>query len=172
MEMTVFILLAAISLVGAALTIIWSSPLRSAFSLLLCLLGLAGLYVTLFAHFLAAVQILVYAGAVMVLFVFVIMLLDLPVESSAPPRIRVLSFVAGLTILMIVGKFAKVLMSNEPGSPSTAATLGEGFGSVGAVGDLLLRQFLLPFELTSLLLLVAVIGAVVIARRRFGRETS
>jgi NADH-quinone oxidoreductase subunit J len=171
MEMALFIALAAISLVGAALTIIWSSPLRSAFSLLLCLLGLAGLYVTLFAHFLAAMQVLVYAGAVMVLFVFVVMLLGLPSELP-PPRVKILGIVSGLAVLLLVGKFTKVLWSAQPGIASTGAPVGDDFGSIGAVGDLLLRQFLLPFEMISLLLLVAVVGAVVIARRRFWREAS
>jgi NADH-quinone oxidoreductase subunit J len=171
MEMALFISLAAITLVGAALTIIWSSPLRSAFSLLLCLLGLAGLYVTLFAHFLAAMQVLVYAGAVMVLFVFVVMLLGLP-KDLPPPRVKVLAAISGLTVLLLVGKFTKVLWFYKPGITSTGAPITDDFGSIGAVGDLLFRQFLLPFEMISLLLLVAVVGAVVIARRSFGRETS
>ena len=169
MELIVFGLLAALALGAAVATVAWSNPLRSAFSLILSLFSLAAIYVSLFAHFLAAMQVLVYAGAVMVLFVFVIMLLDL---KPVPPPAKglVMSVLGGLVVLLMAGKFAKVVVGYPPGGGATAASVDSQFGSVGAVGDMLFRQFLLPFELTSILLLVAVVGAVLVARRRFWRE--
>ncbi len=169
MELILFVLLAATALVGAVLTIAWKNPLRGAFSLLVCLFALAGIYVTLYAHFLAAMQLLVYAGAIMVLFVFVIMLLNLSPDEMGERKVSILGVLSGLAALLVFGKFAKVLWTWQPGIQSTGAPFGDDFGSIGAVAQLLFRQFLMPFELASILLLVAVVGAVVIARRRFWR---
>ncbi len=170
MEMAFFAVLAAITLGGGTLTIVWQSPLRSALSLLLALVGLAGLYVTLLGHFLAAMQVLVYAGAIMVLFVFAILLLDLSRLKRTEASVTALAMVSGLVVLFLFGKFAKVLMSVRPGIHTTGAPLPEDFGTVSAVGETLFRQFLMPFEMVSLLLLVAVVVAVVVARKRFWRE--
>jgi len=169
MELVVFMVLAAVAVAAAVATIAWSSPLRSAFSLLVCLFSLAAVYVTLYAHFLAVMQILVYAGSVMVLFIFVIMLLDLRTVSGQA-RITVLSLLSGFVLLVIAGKFARVIISAPPGADMADRGTGADFGTIGAVADVLFKQFMTPFELTSLLLLVAVVGAVVVARRRFWRE--
>lgn len=171
MDVVVFVILAGLTLTGALLTILWTNPLRSALSLLVALVGLAGLYVTLLAHFLAAMQLLVYAGAVMVLFVFVIMLFDTTEQEDRPLEIRPIGVVGGLATLMVVGKFTKVVSSVRPGIDTTGEPFGENFGSIEAVADVLFGQFMLPFELLSLLLLVAVVGAVVVARQRFWRES-
>ncbi len=171
MEMTVFIVLAFLSVVSAVLTILWRDPVWSAFSLVVCLLGQAGLYVTLAANFLAAMQILVYAAAVIVLFVVVVKLLGFPTDSAASHHVKFVPYAGGLVVLLLVGKFTKVLMAGQPGLTSTSATIGDDFGSTATVGDLLVQQFLLPFELISLLLLVAMVGAAVIVRRGFWRET-
>jgi len=137
-----------------------------------CLFSVAGLYVLLQAHFLAAMQLLVYAGAIMVLFVFVVMLLNLSPERVDKAKVTFLAAVSGLATLFITAKVARILMSFSPGSqPAVPGNVpAPDFGSVGTVGRLLFKQFLLPFELVSLLLLVAVVGAVVIARKRFWRE--
>jgi NADH-quinone oxidoreductase subunit J len=169
MEQVIFAILAAVALVAALATIAWRSPLRSAFSLIVCLFSLAGIFVTLLAHFLAAMQLLVYAGAIMVLFVFVIMLLDLS-ERAADVKLTLLPVLGVLAVLAVAGKFAKTVLSSHPLVGGVPPSVPDSFGTIPGVADLLLGQFLLPFELISLLLLVAVVGAVVIARRRFWRE--
>ncbi|MBM4355034.1 MAG: NADH-quinone oxidoreductase subunit J [Deltaproteobacteria bacterium] len=169
MEPILFAVLAAVALVAAVATIAWRNPLRSAFSLIVCLFALAGMFVTLFAHFLAAMQILVYAGAIMVLFVFVIMLLDLSGHGSEL-KLRILPVLGSLAVLAVAGKFAKTVLSTHPLVTDVPPAVPDSFGTVPGVAELLLGQFLLPFELVSLLLLVAVVGAVVVARRRFWRE--
>jgi len=171
MELAVFIVFAAIALAGATATVVWRSPIRSALSLIVCLFGLAGLYVTLYAHFLAAMQVLVYAGAIMVLFAFAIMMLG-----SEPPkenrfRFPWLQLLSGAVVALLVGKFVKALLNSAPSHGLVQAPLdGEAFGSVSGVADVMLRQFLMPFELISVLLLVAVVVAVVVAKNRFFRE--
>lgn len=167
MEMTVFTMLALVSVVGALLTIIWRDPLWSAFSLVASMVGQAGLYVTLAAGFLAALQVIVFGGAVFGLFVVVVRLLRVP-ANPAPSRLRVLPYAGGLAVLLLVGKFVKVLLVSQPGLTSTGAAVGTEFGSVTSFGEILLQQFLLPFELVSLILLVAMVGAAAIARSCLG----
>ncbi len=169
MEQILFAILAAVALVSGLATIAWRSPLRSAFSLIICLFALAGIFVTLLAHFLAAMQLLVYAGAIMVLFVFVIMLLDLS-ERGRELQVSMLPVLGVLAVLAVAGKFAKTVISSHGLLADVPPAVPDTFGTIPGVAELLLGQFLLPFELVSLLLLVAVVGAVVVARRRFWRE--
>lgn len=155
-----------IAVATAMLTVISSNPLRSALFLVVNLFCVAGIYLTLSAFFLSAVQVIVYAGAIMVLFLFVIMLLNL----SSPERYKnalryqpaIAIGVAGSVASFLVLVFGRTLQGLPAGS-------GTGFvGSVSGVGKELyspVRPWLFPFELTSVLLLVAVIGAVVLARR-------
>jgi NADH-quinone oxidoreductase subunit J len=169
-EQALFATLATLAVGGALATVAFANPLRCAFALLLTLFALAGLYVTLVAHFLAAMQILVYAGAIMVLFVFVIMLFDLRAEEQSERAVTAEYAVAGLCVLLLVGKFAKVVVAWQPGMTQSAGSADLEFGTIERIAEILFRQFLAPFEMISLLLLVAVIGAVVIARQRFWRE--
>jgi len=146
------------------------NPVHAALALVSTLFFLACLFVMLSATFLAAMQILVYAGAIMVLFIFVVMLLNLRKADLGDARITGMKVVTALAVLLLVGKVAKVAWTGAGAATSVSLRSGhEEFGAIGPVGDLLFRQFLLPFEMTSVLLLVAVIGAVVVARRRFGR---
>jgi len=146
------------------------NPVHAAFALASTLFFLACLFVMLSATFLAAIQILVYASAIMVLFVFVIMLLNLRKADLGEVRITGMKVVTAMAILLLVGKVVKVAWTGSHGAAASASLRsGPDFDAIGSVGDLLFRQFLLPFEMTSVLLLVAVIGAVVVARRRFGR---
>ena len=172
MDFIVFALLAAVTIVAALATIAWRNPIRSALSLIVCLFATSGIYVTLYAHFMAAMQVLVYAGAVMVLFVFVIMLLNLGKGKLAEAKVTIISVLSGVVVLLLVGKFYRVLSGlGSDGGPLVAGKgIGPEFGTIGPVGEMLFKQFLLPFELTGLLLLVAVVGAVIIARKRFWRE--
>jgi NADH-quinone oxidoreductase subunit J len=138
------------------------SPVTSAMFLVLTIISLAGLFVLLQAFFLAAVQVLVYAGAVMVLFLFVIMLLDLKAEERR--KIKRLTTVGGLAA-------AGAIMANFLWSLSTLnAPLGNGEtpkieGGAVNLGKLLFTQYLLPFEIVSVLLLVAMVGVVLLSKK-------
>ena len=159
----------AIGAVGGAVCVVLPpfgrNPVHGAVALVGTFFCLAGLYVLLAAHLLAAVQVIVYAGAIMVLFTFVIMLLNLTEAELGSARYTTAKYVGVAAVGFV---FAKAIAVIGRGSGRIAAELGgpDSFGGVRAVGDTLLRDFLLPFELTSILLLVAVIGAVILAKKR------
>jgi NADH-quinone oxidoreductase subunit J len=138
------------------------NPVTSAMFLVLTIASLAGLFVLLHAFFLAAVQVLVYAGAVMVLFLFVIMLLDLKAEERR--KIKEFGVAGGVisvgTILFI---FLKALA--DPNSPLGAVSSPKSEGATIPLGRLLFTQYLLPFEIVSVLLLVAMVGVVLLSKK-------
>jgi NADH-quinone oxidoreductase subunit J len=154
---------AAVGLLTAALVTVGArSPLRSALSLIVALCFLALLFLLLEAPFVAAMQILVYAGAVMVLFVFVIMLLNLgPDASKRPPYISFAKVLGGVA----VGYIAWVAVSRMLAAPGVMGG-GTVDGTVKNIGTLLLTDYLFAFETISVLLLVAVIGSVVLGLRK------
>jgi NADH-quinone oxidoreductase subunit J len=136
------------------------SPVTSAMFLVLTIIALAGLFILLHAFFLAAVQILVYAGAVMVLFLFVIMLLDLKEEQRR--QIKSLSLFAGLvSVGSILAIFIRSLLTAKPGEGAIASMEG----STVELGKLLFTKYLLPFEIVSVLLLVAMVGVVLLSKK-------
>jgi NADH-quinone oxidoreductase subunit J len=143
-----------------------TNPVTSAMFLVLTIASLAGLFVLLHAFFLAAVQILVYAGAVMVLFLFVIMLLDLPAEEKR--KVKKAGIVLGL---ISVGAILVIcLRSLMPASPGAAGPLNSEAaptleGSTIPLGRLLFSQYVLPFEIISLLLLVAMVGVILLSKK-------
>lgn len=166
----VFWSFAGLSVISALLCVTCRSPLSSALWLVVTLFGLAGLFVLLDAQFIAAMQVIVYAGAIMVLFLLVIMLLHLA-RDQPPDRLgRVGSIVMiGVASLMVLELW--VLKSVEPAAElqlpaGTLAREAAQQGVVGAVAIPLFRDFLVPFELTSILLLAAIVGAIVLAKRR------
>ena len=167
LETVLFILLAVFAVVTAILVIVQRNPVASAIFLILTFFSLAGIYLLLHAEFIAAIQVLVYAGAIMVLFLFVIMLLNLEKEKRIVTRNRLLKGVGvllGLALLVQIGTvFQKVLLEGTKGSfpPEKVASLG----NTQVVAQLLFTDFLLPFEITSVLLLVAIIGAIMLAKR-------
>ena len=137
------------------------NPVTSAMFLVLTIISMAGLFVLLHAFFLAAVQILVYAGAVMVLFLFIIMLLDLKEEERR--RVKKFGLIAGLvSVGAIAAIFLKVLVTTQPGAGLPAPTLE---GETAALGKLLFTQYLLPFEVVSVLLLVAMVGVILLSKK-------
>ncbi len=137
------------------------NPVTSAMFLVLTIASLAGLFVLLHAFFLAAVQVLVYAGAVMVLFLFVIMLLDLKTEERE--KARKLSLVAGLvSVGAILVIFGQSLRAEAPLEAAAAPALS---GGTLALGRALFTQYLLPFEIVSVLLLVAMVGVVLLSKK-------
>jgi NADH-quinone oxidoreductase subunit J len=154
----------AIPLVITASGVVWSkNPVYAAMNLVAAFFFMAGIYVLLAAHLIAFMQILVYAGAVMVLFLFVIMLLSLGDEHLLPERHRAMQYVGALGAVSLVAVLGAAIAQASGGD---LAALGADFGTVKAVGKVLYTQFLLPFEATSLLLLVAIVGAVVVAKER------
>ena len=162
MSQVFFYPLAVLTVVGAAGVVVSRNPVRSAMWLVATLVLLAVFFVALQAHLVAALQIIVYAGAVMVLFLFVIMLLNLKQDPGEGGRL-------GLKALALGGSaaacavFGRVLWNATAGVPS--AVLPEGFGTTKVLARVLFGKYLVAFELTSVLLLVAIVGAIVLARR-------
>lgn len=160
--MVIFVILAVVAVLAAVGVVAQRKAVRSALFLLVHFICLAGLYILLNAQFVAMVQIIVYAGAIVVLFLFVVMLLGME-RAEEPPDLRPYFGLAGalLAILLLVG-VAWALLSGGGGSvPAEAAG-----GGVRDIGAALLTDFAVPFELASVVLLVALVGAVALARRR------
>ena len=160
-----FAICALLCVTGAAIVVLAKNPIRSAMGLLTTIFGIAGLFLRLNAEFLAAMQILVYAGAVVILFVFVVMLLG--PNASIGDRGRRGATVSRLVAAALVGLFglgAVVLFAG--GSVHEFQTIGTAHGSVEAVGRLLFSEGLVAFELATVLLIVAVVGAIGVARTK------
>jgi len=161
----IFFILAAVALISGVLVVFQRHPLRSALWLIVNFFAVAGIYLLAHAEFIAAVQVIVYAGAIMVLFLFVIMLLNLrlPEEAGKAPHIgqKILGIaLAGFTALILIYGFslAKLPPVKEGGLV--------GLGNTESIARSLFTDYLLPFEVTSVLLLVAIVGAVVLAKTR------
>lgn len=167
-ETALFTILAVVTVITAILVIVQRNPVASAISLIITLFSLAGIYLLLNAQFIAVIQVLVYAGAIMVLFLFVIMLLNLEREKKIITRHRmqkVFGVFLGIILLAQIGMvFNSVLLEGSKGTfpPEKVAALG----NTQVVARLLFTDYLLPFEITSVLLLVAIIGAIVLAKRQ------
>ena len=162
-ELIVFWLF-AIPLVASALGVVVArNPVNAAMSLVAAFFFLAGIYVLLVAHLVAFLQVLVYAGAIMVVFLFVIMLLALHEEDLKPARLKAMQWAA---VFGGFGVLAVLATAIRDSGILHWKSVAPDFGTVRAVGRLLFTQYLLPFEATSLLLLVAIVGAVVVAKER------
>lgn len=163
MEQLLFYNFGGLAVLCAILTILRKNPITSALFLVACMFCLSALYVMLDAHFIAAAQVLVYAGAIMVLFLFVIMLLDLRKSENATPSITLAQKAVGvflaLDCLVLIGLQVALYALPKVGA------LPENYGSTELVAKTLFTTYILPFELAGVLLLVAVVGAVVVAKR-------
>ncbi|MBI4597040.1 MAG: NADH-quinone oxidoreductase subunit J [Candidatus Omnitrophica bacterium] len=161
-EAVFFYLFTIPMLLAAASVIISRQPIYSVLSLLVVMLCLASLFVMLHAYLVAALQVLLYAGAVLVLFLFVLMLLNLERESLSRMRAFTLCTAGTIVALAFLLNVVRIFWASHPGSvfPATAAE-----GTVESIGRLLFSQYVLPFELTSFLILAAIIGAVTLARQ-------
>jgi NADH-quinone oxidoreductase subunit J len=165
MELFAFIVLAVLAIVSAAVVILHRNQVVAALALAGNLIAIAGFYLVLQAQFLALLQVIVYAGAIMVLILFVLMLLNLPEESRRardPGR-----FQAGLGVVLaaaFVAVMGWAVFRAAPAEPFPAPS--ETFGTVASVGMSLFREYFYAFEAISLLLVVAMVGAVVLAKRR------
>jgi NADH-quinone oxidoreductase subunit J len=163
MEIYAFVLLAVLAIASALGMILSKNTVNSALLLVLNLLSLAGVYLLLQAQFLALIQILVYAGAIMVLFLFVIMLLNLDEEESLFEKIRVKYVVAFLLGAVILGQILYSLGGVTDMLPEISPEM-EFAGTVEALGDVLYTDYLFAFEMTAILLTAAVVGAIMIAQ--------
>jgi NADH-quinone oxidoreductase subunit J len=152
-------------LVGALVTVIAKNPIRGAVGLLTTILGIAGLFLKLNAQFLAAIQLIVYAGAVVVLFVFVIMLLgpDASPNEVGLGKARVARALGGGLLLVLAVVSLVLLAVNDP-RPTELGAVSPTHGTAEAVGGLLFTRGIVPFELATALLIVAVVGAIAVAR--------
>ena len=165
MELLIFYPIAGLCMALALGVIFNTSPVGSAMCLIGMMLGLACIFVLLQAHFIAILQIIIYAGAIMVLFMFVIMLLNLKQAASADwvarDKNRFISILTGVLAVGILYKIIDIIFLADLNSP---AELPDTFGTVATIGESLFTDFVLPFEVASLLLLAAMIGAVVLAK--------
>jgi len=159
-----FYFLSIIAILGAVATITRKSPVHSALSLIFTLLALAGLYLMLYAPFVAGVQIILYAGGIMVLFLFVIMLVNLE-KAELEERFNKQWLVGSVVAVLLGGMLLFVYKRGMSVFPATFHSLPEA-DNTQQIGLYLYRNYMMPFEIASLLLLVAIIGAVVMAKRR------
>jgi NADH-quinone oxidoreductase subunit J len=161
---------------GALAVVIAKNPIRGAMGLLLMILAIAGIFLALYAQFLAAIQLIVYAGAIVVLFLFVIMLLGPSASTPSDHRGRIPRAI-GAGLFGAAGLAAMALLittapkASGPAAPNLPVPTND-FGSVDAFGRILFTHGLVPFELSSALLMVAIVGAVAVARGRTRAEVS
>ncbi len=159
LHLGLFIAFGAIAVAGAVNLLAQRHPISSALSLVVVMGALAAEYLLLGAEFVAAVQVIIYAGAIMVLFVFVIMLLNAGVEEKTQGSKVAMIF--GVPGMLLLGVLVIWTLVENPGQGSVS--VGAEYGPAKAIGDLLFHQFLLPFEVTSVLILIAIMGAIVLA---------
>lgn len=162
-----FLLMATLAVLGGIVTVSARNPIRCAVGLLGTIAGIAGLFLKLSAEFMAAIQLIVYAGAVVVLFVFVIMLLgpDAAAVPSGTPKARTSRIVGGVLMALIAGAGGAYYAMSVPRFTRVGVATPE-FGSVELVGRQLFTKAIVPFELATALLIVAVVGAIAVARTR------
>ena len=157
----IFFVLAAWVTIFAVVTITRRNPVSAVMSLVATFFGLAAIYASLSAHFLAVIQVLVYAGAIMVLFIFVVMILNR--EEVAPLALRPMRLLGVAAAVYLLFVFADVVNIGVT-TAAVPAVVPDTYGTVSSIGDILFREFLYPFEAISLLLLVAIVGGVVVSR--------
>jgi NADH-quinone oxidoreductase subunit J len=158
----IFFVLAALAVLAAVNLIVQRHPIHSALSLIVVMIALAGIYLLMGAEFVAAVQIIVYAGAIMVLFVFVIMLLN--AEAEEHTNFSKLAAYAGIPLAVATAGLIAADIAHESWSLPAAEPSG-ALASTKQLSMLLFSDFVYPFELTSFLILVAILGAIVLAQR-------
>lgn len=164
MSSIVFLALAFFAVAGAVAMILYKHPMYAALGLLISMLSVAGLFALLNATFLFMVQIIVYAGAIMTLILFILMFLNIK-EEDLPEEPKKNIFVgAGLVLMIPINYIILKAVSNLPNAE--ISLLESDFGEIKPVGMELYRNWILPFEMISILLLVALIGAVVLAKKK------
>jgi NADH-quinone oxidoreductase subunit J len=162
----IFLGLAALAVVAAFNVILQRNPIYSAIGLIVVLCCLAALFLLLYAQFIAAIQIIVYAGAIMVLFVFVIMLLNVREEESKTDRQKYLKWLAAPLFLALLAEvFAAIRIVDTAPATSQLAAAPTSLGTVESIATEMFTRYVLPFEAVSVLILMAIVGALLLARR-------
>jgi len=161
-QLAIFFVLATLAVLGAASLIFQKHPIHSALSLIVVMVALAGLYLLMGAEFVAAVQIIVYGGAIMVLFVFVIMLLNAGAEEHT--NASKLAGIAGIPLAVALLGFLAVVVARSSEGAQVSVQSG-ALANTKEISTMLFKEFVYPFELTSFLILVAILGAIVLAQR-------
>jgi len=163
MELAIFWIFALLTLAFGVATVVFRNPVNSAMSLVVCFISLAALYVMLDAYFIAVVQVLVYAGAMMVLFLFIIMLLNL--RASAQRTVSPIMWGgAALVGMGFVGVLVRVMQA-DPSFAAVKPSMENSGQDVAGIGFTLFHNFSLPFQIIAVLLLVATVGVVLLAKR-------
>ena len=167
--MIAFAALAALLTVSALGVVLCANPIYSAIWLIANLLGVAALFALLDAHFLAVVQIIVYAGAIMVLFLFVVMLLNLKAEQPKRRSViyQVLVWGSGLGFALLLARAFSAAFREIPAPPVMERFVPAVEGTTKAIGEVLYTRYVFTFEAASLLIIAAVLGAVMLAKRRY-----
>lgn len=165
-----FYILSTLSVLAGILVVLNRNPVYSAVCLAVTFFGLAGLFLLLEAYFVAAIQVLVYAGAILVLFLFVIMLLNLPVPKREYPKLSLLhvsavalSYILLFQLLVFISKRE---FTGVPRQLTQAQHTEFTLNNVQALGELLFTKYLLPFEAASILLLIGMVGVIILAKRK------
>jgi len=161
LQLVLFFVFGTIAVAAAVNLLAQRHPINSALSLIVVMASVAALFLLMGAEFLAAIQVIVYAGAIMVLFVFVIMLLNAGEEERTPGS-RIAKLLGFPAVVLLAGFLAWTLVTRNP-YPVAVNLTGRFVGSPALIAQLLFRDFLLPFEVTSVLILIAIMGAVVLA---------
>ncbi len=159
---------AILAVLGAVGLVLFRHPMNGAMSLVVTMVSLAGLYALLSAKLIFALQLIVYAGAIMSLILFIIMFLNLQEKDLPEESGRWYYLLGGVVVIAPIALFLVKIVKTLPGSEATI--VGGGFGGIKEVGLVLFQDWLLPFEIVSILLLIALVGAVVLAgKRRLGK---
>ncbi|GIX40461.1 MAG: NADH dehydrogenase subunit J [Leptospiraceae bacterium] len=164
-EFSLFIILSLVLVITSLMVITRVNPISSALYLVFAFLALASLYGMLSAGFVAAIQILVYAGGILVLIIFVIMIMNLTMEELLPLKADYLLMIA-FALIVIGGSLLPALFLISNYMNINLENISENFGTIKEVANVLFSKFVFPFEMLSLLLLTAIIGALVIAKRK------
>jgi NADH-quinone oxidoreductase subunit J len=162
-ELIIFFVLATLAVIGALSLIFQKHPIHSALSLIVVMVALAGLYLLMGAEFVAAVQIIVYGGAIMVLFVFVIMLLNAGIEEHT--NFSKLAGFAGIPLGIALTGFIAAAIARSAGTVQASGT-SPALAATRTISEMIFKDFVYPFELTSFLILVAIMGAIVLAAHK------
>jgi NADH-quinone oxidoreductase subunit J len=163
MILILFCVLAFVTLSTAFLTIFTKNPIHSAIYLVICFFSIAGHYLLLNSQFLAIVHVIVYSGAIMILFLFTIMLMNLNKENEVhKPRITRLGAVVSFCLICLI--LIAIFVNSKP-IVGEYVTTGEDYQSIKVLGKVLLNEYMVPFEFASVLLLVAMIGAVLLSKK-------
>jgi len=159
-----FMLFAVLAVLGAAGLVLFRHPMNGAMSFVITLISLAGLYALLSAKLIFALQLIVYAGAIMSLIIFIIMFLNIQPEDLPKEEGKLLNILGALIIVAPIGYFLVKIVNRLPNA--TTELLGNNFGGVKPVGLLLFKDWLVPFEIVSILLLVSLMGALLLAGKK------